>query len=156
MPRLLFCLFLSVVFASSALAETLDQAIVKQTPGLLVSLKEKNVRNVGVLKFYSAQDKGPVSDVGEINSTVAERLEIALVLGGDIKDHVGVIHNATAVAAKTAHMPLALPVIQRQARGELAKPKVRLTLLRRRWQPSRIERHEPDLTLANCRVCGQF
>src|SRR3954466_6827164 len=82
--------------------ETLDAALLRQAPRVLADLKAHGVRNVGVLKFRVKKGEQPVSDrVGTLNLDLAARLEIALVLATDIKAPVGIIHDASAVAART-------------------------------------------------------
>ena len=68
---------------------------------MLGYLKEHGYRNVGVLKFRVQKGDEPVSDrVGTLNLDLAARLEVALVLTTDIKAPLGIIHDASAVAAK--------------------------------------------------------
>ena len=68
---------------------------------MLGYLKEHGYRNVGVLKFRVQKGDEPVSDhVGTLNLDLAARLEVALVLTTDIKVPLGIIHDASAVAAK--------------------------------------------------------
>ena len=100
MIRIISGWIILLLWAAPLGAETIDQALINKTPEILKILQEKKVQNVGVLKFLSAEGKGPVTDVGEINVTIAERLEMALILEGDLKDHVGVIRNASGVAAQ--------------------------------------------------------
>src|SRR5262245_6984749 len=82
-------------------AGTLDQEILKATPPILAALKARGVQNVGVLKFLVAEGKGRPTDVGELTQTLADRLELALILTVDVKEPIGVLRNATAVAART-------------------------------------------------------
>ena len=99
---LLAALFVGLVAGRAVGEETLDAALLKQAPRVLGYLKEHGVRNVGVLKFRVKKGEEPVSDrVGTLNLDLAARLEIALVLATDIKAPVGIIHDASAVAAKT-------------------------------------------------------
>jgi hypothetical protein len=49
-----------------------------------------------------AEGQGKATDIGELNQTVADRLELALILKVDLKAPLGVIRTATCVAEKTA------------------------------------------------------
>ena len=65
------------------------------------SLNEKGFKNVGVLKFLVKKGKGPSDgSAGSLNLNIADRLEAALIHGMDESKPLGVIHAATAVAAK--------------------------------------------------------
>ncbi len=87
--------------AAAAGEETIDVALLRQAPRVLGYLKEHGYRNVGVLKFRVQKGDEPVSDhVGTLNLDLAARLEVALVLTTDIKAPLGIIHDASAVAAK--------------------------------------------------------
>ena len=80
--------------------DTLDRALLKQAPRVIGYLKEHGSRNVGVLKFRVKKGDAATSDhVGPLNLNLAGRLEIALVLANDLKDPLGIIRNADAVAA---------------------------------------------------------
>src|SRR5262249_22818055 len=81
-------------------AETLDGALLRLAPRVMRYLKDHGHQNVGVLKFRIKKDAEPASDqVGPLNLNLATRLEIALVLADDLEKPVGIIHDASAVAA---------------------------------------------------------
>jgi hypothetical protein len=87
--------------AAAAGEETIDAALLRQAPRVLGYLKEHGYRNVGVLKFRVQKGDEPVSDrVGTLNLDLAARLEVALVLTTDIQAPLGVIHDASTVAAR--------------------------------------------------------
>jgi hypothetical protein len=87
--------------AAAAGEETIDVALLRQAPRVLGYLQEHGYRSVGVLKFRVQKGDEPVSDrVGTLNLDLAARLEVALVLTTDIKAPLGIIHDASAVAAK--------------------------------------------------------
>jgi hypothetical protein len=92
-------------FAPAAEAETLERGLVDQAPALIKHFKAKKYANVGVLKFLIAREgeksKGLSDNVGTLNMLLARRLEVALVLANDPKAPVGIIRNASAVAART-------------------------------------------------------
>ena len=59
-------------------------------------------KTVGVLKFLGAKDGGNLSDnLGTVNTLLARRLEVALVLANDPRNPIGIIDDASAVAART-------------------------------------------------------
>jgi hypothetical protein len=96
---------LSLTLAAPALPaapETLEQAFVRQGKALIQHCKAKGYKNVGVLKFQVNTDGKSWSDnVGTMNMLLANRLEVALVMGNEARAPVGVIRNASAVAART-------------------------------------------------------
>jgi hypothetical protein len=88
--------------APAAAAPTLEEALVAHAPAVVKRLQAMGCRNVGVLKFLVTKDGDKLSDnVGPLNMTLANRLEIALVLANDPKNPLGVIENASAVAQRT-------------------------------------------------------
>jgi hypothetical protein len=103
-----WCLAAAAVLGNPGLApggdqgatETLDRALLKQAPVVMRYLRERRIRNVGVLKFRVKQGDDPASDrAGLLNLNLAARLETALILADDPSDPIGVIHNASEVAA---------------------------------------------------------
>jgi hypothetical protein len=84
-----------------ARADDLERQLLKQAPKVIQYLQDKGYQNVGVLKFRVKKGDGPISDrAGTLNLTLADRLELALVLADDFKKPVGIIRNASAVAAR--------------------------------------------------------
>src|SRR5262245_66690165 len=84
-------------------ADTLEHQLRQEAPKIMQFLQEQGCRNVGVLKFRVKKGKAASSDnVGTLNMTLANRLEIALVLANspDPAKQVGVIQNASVVAAR--------------------------------------------------------
>ncbi|MBL8798097.1 MAG: hypothetical protein JNM56_29640, partial [Planctomycetia bacterium] len=85
---------------SWARADNLDKELVKKAPEILKQLQQQGYKNVGVLKFMAKKGKGDLSfNSGAINHNLASRLENALVLAVDPEKPVGIIRDATAVAA---------------------------------------------------------
>jgi serine/threonine protein kinase len=84
-------------------AETLEATFVRQAKVLIQHFKGNGYKNVGVLKFLIAREgeKKFSDSVGTLNMLLARRLEVALVLANDERDPVGIIRNASAVAART-------------------------------------------------------
>jgi hypothetical protein len=82
-------------------AASLDRELLKQAPVILRYAREHGYRNLGVLKFRVKKGDEPVSDnVGTLNLNLASRLEIALVLADDFSNPIGIVRDASAVAAK--------------------------------------------------------
>jgi hypothetical protein len=72
----------------------LDQALRDNAPKIVKKLRERNCKNVGVLKFMVRTGDGPARDnVGPLNTSLADRLEVALVLALD-DDSLGIIAHA--------------------------------------------------------------
>jgi hypothetical protein len=83
--------------------DNLDAALVKEAPKILKKLRDHKYANVGVLKFLVAQDGGtPRDNVGPLNRTLADRLEVALILAMDEKDSgLGIIIGAGEAVARS-------------------------------------------------------
>jgi len=82
---------------------TLEQALIKRAPKVIAHLQSKQYQNVGVLKFLVVKDGKKFSDnVGSMNLLLARQVETALIVMNDPKQPVGIVDNASAVAAKTA------------------------------------------------------
>ncbi|HBI45204.1 MAG TPA: hypothetical protein DDY78_20465 [Planctomycetales bacterium] len=100
-----FAAALPIVLALAApavAAPTLEEALVANAPAVVKRLQAMGCRNVGVLKFLVTKDGDKLSDnVGPLNMTLANRLEIALLLANDPKKPLGVIERASAVAQRT-------------------------------------------------------
>ena len=88
--------------ADDARFSSVDQEFFKQAPAILQYARDKGYRNIGVLKFRIKKGNEPISDsVGTLNTFLANRLQVALVLANPLKadQQVGIIDNASAVAA---------------------------------------------------------
>lgn len=85
-------------------ADTVERELLRCAPAILDYCREKGYRNIGVLKFRVKKGNQPISDsVGAFNMFLAERLEAALILHNkaNAANSVGIVRNASAVAAKT-------------------------------------------------------
>jgi hypothetical protein len=91
--------------AVRAAGDPLDEQMFTKAKIILSTLKGKGFRNVGVVKFRVQRADGRLQDdVGDLNQTLANKLEVALVLAND-DDKFGIIERATeAVRGK---LPLA-------------------------------------------------
>jgi hypothetical protein len=77
-----------------------DHQLLKQAPDILKQLAAKGDRNVGILKFRIQKGNNPPSaHVGTLNLDLADRLEMALILKNDARHPIGIIHDASSVAA---------------------------------------------------------
>ncbi len=74
---------------------SLDQALRDNAPKIVKQLQERKYKNVGVLKFMVRNGDGPPRDnFGPLNSSLADRLEVALVLALD-DNGLGIISSAS-------------------------------------------------------------
>ena len=102
MFRTSFVLVALGITAAPARSADLEGALLDRAKALVKFSQTKGYRTVGVLKFLGAKDGGGFSDnLGTVNTLLARRLEVALVLANDPRNPVGVIDDATAVAART-------------------------------------------------------
>ena len=98
--RAAFALFLAGSFATAAEPESFDTAIGKRATALHQLLKKKGYTNVGVLKFLVKQDEGKLTDdAGDLNLTLANKLETALVLA-NTDEKFGIIDRASEAVVK--------------------------------------------------------
>jgi hypothetical protein len=98
--RALVILTLAATGTATARADAVDRELLRQAPLILRQLRERGCRNVGVLKFRVQRGNGPASDqAGVMNLDLAARLEVALTLADDAREPIGIIHDASAVAA---------------------------------------------------------
>src|SRR5215208_5809592 len=102
MVRTAFALIALAGIAAPAHAADLEGALLDRAKALIKHSQAKGYRTVGVMKFLGAKDGGDFSDnLGTVNTLLARRLEVALVLANDPRNPVGVIDDASAVAART-------------------------------------------------------
>jgi hypothetical protein len=105
MFRIAFALVAAAV-AAPARGADLESAMLDRAKGLINHCQKNNYQTVGVLKFLAAKEgegrsDDPFSDnMGTINTLLARRLEVALVLANDPRNPIGIIDDASAVAAK--------------------------------------------------------
>jgi hypothetical protein len=83
-----------------AAGDPLDEALLERAPKILAELKKRGFTNVGVVKFLVRHgDRDPSDDVGDLNLTLANKLEVALILAND-DDKFGVIDKASEQVAR--------------------------------------------------------
>jgi hypothetical protein len=81
-------------------ADHIDEELVKRSPELVKTLHAKGYKNVGVLKFIvKAGKEAPNANIGPLNLVMATRVENALIHGMDPAQPLGVLRDATKVAA---------------------------------------------------------
>jgi len=73
---------------------TLDQALHQHAPKVIEHLRGKGYGNVGVLKFLIRNDGKLLDNVGPLNLSIANRLEVALVLANP-DEKLGIIERAS-------------------------------------------------------------
>jgi hypothetical protein len=89
-------------FSGSARADNLDVGIHKNAAKIMDEVKKAGWKNVGVLKFMMQKDEAkPSLAFGEFNTTMANRLENALILVNDERNPVNITSNSGAVLAKS-------------------------------------------------------
>jgi hypothetical protein len=79
----------------------IERQMLVEAPAILKQLREKGYHNVAILKFRIEKGDQPVDRVGTLNMNLAERLEMALILKNDARNPINIVHDASAVAAKT-------------------------------------------------------
>jgi hypothetical protein len=97
---------LAVTLAPAARAQdpvSLERTLVRAAPDVLKVCKDRGYRNVGVLKFlvHKAGQERLSDNAGTFNRTIARQLEMGLILANDPKSPLGIIDNASEVAAAT-------------------------------------------------------
>src|SRR5262245_15689853 len=102
--RAILALFMLATTAVAASAKdplpTVEQALKEKAPAIMEYLRANNCKTVGVLKFLVSKDGKTLSpSVGTLNTTLANRLEVALILADDQDPPINIIHNASAAAA---------------------------------------------------------
>lgn len=97
----------SLTIASLGLAQStspsIQQQLQKRLPQIIDYLNERNLKNVGVLKFrIKKPGEKTSSSVGPINSLLADRLEVGLILANpfDKDKQLNIIREASAQAQK--------------------------------------------------------
>jgi hypothetical protein len=99
---MLLTLCLAATGRSWATEPTLEEQLLIQGRPIIEYLRGKGYHNVGVLKFRVKKGDDPISDnVGTLNMTAANKLEIALALANSNREseQIGVVRQASAVAA---------------------------------------------------------
>ena len=80
--------------------ETLPESLKKRAPALIAAVKKKGYTNVGVLKFLTRHADGPLrDDSGELNTTLANRTQVALVLANQ-DEEFGILDKPGDFVAK--------------------------------------------------------
>ncbi len=88
---------------------SIDRALKQQAPAIKKDLLDHGYKTVGVLKFLAASHDGkPRDDLGALNRTLADRLEVALVLSLDAgdEDKISVLAHASDAVDKSGNKAL--------------------------------------------------
>jgi hypothetical protein len=89
-----------VVPSARAAGDPLDEALLERAGSILEALKKKGFNNVGVVKFLVRHGDAEASDdVGDLNLTLANKLEVALILA-NTDEKFGVIDKASEQVAR--------------------------------------------------------
>ncbi len=108
MSRICFVLAFVLLLLSSTMGRAADSVdplakqLLTEASKIMQELKDRGVKNVGVLKFRIEKGTQPVDRVGPLNGNLADRLELALILSNNAQNPVGIIHDASSVAAGIA------------------------------------------------------
>ena len=95
-----FVLATTALAAAPARADNLDAALVKHAPEVMDYLRDHQCHNIGVLKFRVHKgDQRTSFKVGPLNDNLPGRLENALIAVNATQNPVGIIHDASHVAA---------------------------------------------------------
>ncbi len=97
-------LMLAAAAARAGDAPDLDRALKQQAPAVVKYLQSRGDRTAAVLKFLVDPGDGKLRDnVGDLNRTLADRMEVALVLALDPADEqsLGILTHASDVVAKS-------------------------------------------------------
>jgi len=95
--------FALTAICSSARADHLDEALIKQSKKIMEDLRTHDYKQVAILKFKVERPDGTITyDAGLINGNLANRLENALILANDLDQPIGITRNAGLTAAKAA------------------------------------------------------
>lgn len=96
----LIALAVGIGWPRTVRADNIDERLLREATTVLQSLKERQYKNVGVLKFQVKKGDRPASfDVGLLNANLAARLENALILVNDVNQPLGIVRDASQMAA---------------------------------------------------------
>jgi hypothetical protein len=103
---------------------SLERTLVRAAPEVIKYCREHGYRNVGILKFLAHKyDQPSFSDnVGTLNRLIAKRLELAMIVANDPRGPLGIIENASDIAAQTP----GANHLTKDGRIKLFEPKYRL------------------------------
>lgn len=100
---MLLVLALALAPPTPGRADPLDRQLLRHAPEILQYCQRKGYKNVGVLKFRVQKGQSALTDnVGPLNLDMAKQLELALVLANRVHEPVGIVHDASTVAATIA------------------------------------------------------
>ncbi len=98
--RIFVAAVVCLAVASSEAADDLEKQLLKQSRPMMDAIRAKGYRNIGVLKFRIKNGDAPATDrLGMLNTRLARKLELALILANKVNDPVGIIKDASSTAA---------------------------------------------------------
>ena len=100
---LLGLLAVTILHSEQIQADTINQGLQKQIPKIVDYLNEHQLKTVGVLKFrVKKPGQKTTSSAGPLNSLLADRLEVGLILANPFDEdrQLNIIKDASAKAAK--------------------------------------------------------
>lgn len=77
-----------------------ERRLLEAAPRILEYAREHGVQAMGVLKFRVKVGNRRASDAGGLNGALADRLTLALVLKNPVQSPIGIVSDASAVAAE--------------------------------------------------------
>lgn len=103
-PAIVIMALFCCVFGHVSDAQTIAEGMQKQIPSIIQFLNENDLKNIGVLKFRvrKAGAKEVSDSVGPMNSLLADRLELGLILANPFQesDQLKIIEGASDQVAK--------------------------------------------------------
>lgn len=95
--------WMALVVPNGASVQTIPERLQEKAPEIVKYLNDHNLKTVGVLKFRVQKPGEKTSDsIGPLNSLLADRLEVALVLENPINSpkQLHIIKDASSQVAK--------------------------------------------------------
>lgn len=93
------CIFAFGLVAASADAGDLPSTLHKAAKDVVAHCKSNDIGSLGTLKFIAVKGGKPTDNIGTLNSLLAKRLEVALVLSNDPREPLTLVDDASAKAA---------------------------------------------------------
>ena len=87
--------------APVANGEALERELLRTARTVLEYSRERGYQNIGVLKFRVKKgEESPSDKVGPLNHSLPDRLELGLILANKVQAPIGIVRNASEVAAQ--------------------------------------------------------
>jgi hypothetical protein len=86
--------------AAEPVVKPFEAQLLDLAPKLLEKFQAQGYQNVGVLKFSIKYGDRPISEpAGVLNTRLSAKVELALIVANNLKQPLGIVHNASATAA---------------------------------------------------------